>query len=83
MFADRMFIGAEIELPVLDYRAVSIRVSGCQHANGSRVTNLRLAIDGGEAVDLTPGQARQLATVLIATADQAEVADGFTVGTSG
>ena len=75
-FADRMYIGAQIEVGVLDYQAVSVRASGCQHANGSRVTNVRLAIDGGEAVELTPEQARQLATVVVAVAAQAEELDG-------
>jgi hypothetical protein len=76
-FADRMYVGAEIELPVLGFQAVSVRASGCQHGNGSRVTNLRLSIDGGEAVDLTPAQARQFAEILLATAGQAEELDTF------
>jgi len=75
-FADRFFVGSEVEVDVLDYQAVSVRLSGCRHASGLTVTNLRLAIDAGEAVDLTPAQAGQLAAVLLARAEQAERLDG-------
>lgn len=80
-FDDRVYGGDPVV--VGDIAAL---LTGVQHRNGSTVSGVALRIEGAVigsgrrsalAADLTPGQARELAGLIVALADQAEAVDGI------
>ena len=65
---------------------VAALLTGVQHRSGATVSGVALRVDGtvietgctaAVAADLTPGQARDLAGILVALADRAEPVDGI------
>lgn len=80
-FADRVY-GSD---PVV-IGDVAALLTGVQHRNGATVSGVALRVNGtvigtgrtaAVTADLTPGQARDLAGVLLALADRAEAVDGI------
>ena len=65
---------------------VAALLTGVQHRSGATVSGVALRVDGAVigsgrvaavTADLTPGQARDLAGILVALADRAEAVDGI------
>jgi hypothetical protein len=65
---------------------IAALLTGVQHRSGATVSGVALRVDGAVigtgrvaavTADLTPGQARDLAGVLVALADHAEMIDGI------
>lgn len=80
-FADRVF-GSD---PVVIGNVAAL-LTGVQHLNGATVSGVALRVDGtvidagltaAVTADLTPGQACDLAGILLALADRAEAVDGI------